>query len=181
MPRRPAPSRLPRPLPILAGALGYAALHLLFTALPHTLTFGERYYLDLRPGIVVPLAAGLLAGPWAGALVGLLGRLGGDLLAGHGLDGPGLVYSALLGLIAGLGRRPRANYRALRPFAAAMLWVVLAAVLAAVAVVLGLQAAVLAQHEWPAAWAVAQSETLSGLVAGLLLMPGVLYAAARPR
>jgi len=156
-----------------ASALTYAALHWLFLVLPHTLPLGG-WYLDLRPDVVAPLAAGLLAGPWAGAVVGGLGRLGGDLLAGVGVDGPGLIYSALLGLIAGLGRVPRANFRTVGPLLWALLWVLIAAVAAGLAVPLLVEAGLLGRYPLAGAWARAISEALSGAVAGLLLMPGVL-------
>ena len=156
-----------------AAALLYAALHWLFLKLPHTLPLGNRY-LDLRPDVLPPLAAGLLAGPWAGAVVGGLGRLGGDLLAGAGLDGPGLIYSGLLGLIAGLGRRPRANFRTVRPLLWALVWVLTATVTAGLAVPLVVEAGLLGRYPLAGAWARAVSEALSGAVAGLLLMPGVL-------
>jgi uncharacterized membrane protein len=148
-------------------------LHWLFLVLPHSLPAGN-WYLDLRPGVVVPLAAGLLAGPGAGVVVGGVGRLGGDLLAGAGVDGPGLIYSALLGLVAGLGRRPRANYRTLAALAWALLWVLIAAIAAGLFVPVLIEATLLGRLALPAAWARAGSEILSGAVAGLLLMPGVL-------
>jgi uncharacterized membrane protein len=160
-----------------AGALLYAALHLLFTALPHTLPAGDGY-LDLRPGIVIPLAAGLLAGPWAGALVGGLGRLVGDLLAGSGVDGAGLVYSALLGLIAGLGIRPRADFRKVGALGWALLWVLIATVSAGLGVTLVIETALLSRLTWAGAWPTAVSEAASGAVAGVLLMPGVLLVAS---
>lgn len=177
MPRKSRPSGL-TVVRLAAAALGYAALHWLFLVLPHSLPAGN-WYLDLRPGVVVPLAAGLLAGPWAGAIVGGLGRLGGDLLAGVGVDGPGLIYSLLLGLVAGLGRRPRANFRTLGALAWAMLWVVAATLAAGLAVPLLIEAGLLGRYAVSAAWDRAGSEVLSGAVAGLLLMPGVLVAVGR--
>jgi hypothetical protein len=157
-----------------AAAVAYAALHLLFSALPHTLPAGE-WYLDLRPQVVAPLAAGLLAGPGAGALVGGLGRLGGDLLAGAGPDAPGLAYSVLLGLIAGLGRKPQANFRILGPLLWALLWAGLAAAAAALAATWVLEAGVLGHNPPAGVWPRALSEVLSGVVAVVLLLPGVLF------
>lgn len=172
MPRNSRPSGLTF-VRLAAAALGYAALHWLFLLLPHSLPAGN-WYLDLRPGVVVPLAAGLLAGPGAGAVVGGVGRLGGDLLAGAGVDGPGLIYSVLLGLVAGLGRRPRANFRTVAALARALLWALIAAAAAGLAVPLVIEAGLLGRLALPAAWVRAGSETLSGAVAGLLLLPGVL-------
>jgi hypothetical protein len=161
------------PVGVGAGAILYSALHLLFSALPHSLPLGD-WYLDLRPGVVIPLAAGLLGGPWAGALVGALGRLGGHLLAGAGPDAVGLVYSALLGLIAGLGHRPRANFRTLGGLGWALLWMLISATVAGLGVTLALEAALLGRYTLSESWARAVSEALSGIVAGVLLLPGVL-------
>jgi len=179
MPRRPRPSR-PSALRIAAAALIYAAAHLLFSALPHTLPAGEGY-LDLRPGVVVPLAAGLLAGPGAGALVGLFGRLAGDLLSGAGLDWAGLVYSALLGLIAGAGYRPRVNFRTLRPMGWALLWVLIATIAAGLLSALVMEVALLNPVAQAGGSTRAASEALSGVVAGLLLMPAILFGVSSVR
>jgi hypothetical protein len=169
-------------LRLAAAAVIYAVLHWVFTALPLTLPVAERWYLALRPGALVPVVAGLLAGPLPGLLVGVSGRLAGDALAGAGISGAGLAYSGLLGLIAGLGRpRERTTYATLRPQAWAALWALLATSLAGLGVTLIVETLLLGQLNTVDGWDRAVSEALSGAASVLLLLPGVLYVAGRAR
>jgi uncharacterized membrane protein len=157
-------------------------LHWLFTALPLTLPFGERWYLALRPGVVVPVAAGLLAGPGAGLAVGALGRLMGDALAGAGVSAAGLIYSGLLGLIAGLGwQRERPAYATIRPQLWAGLWGLLATVLAGLGTTLVVETLVLGQLTAANGWDRGVAEALSGALSAGLLLPSVLFVAGKAR
>jgi hypothetical protein len=167
-------------LSVLGAALIYAVLHWALTALPLTLPLAGRWYLALRPGALVPVVAGLLAGPLGGLLVGLLGRLAGDLLAVAGLNGVGLIYSGLLGLIAGLGwQRQRPAYATLRPQLWAALWGLLAAGLAGLGTTLVVETLLLGQFSTANGWDRAVSEALSGAVSVLLLLPGTLFIAGK--
>jgi len=183
--RRPRPSwpgRLPTVtefVRLFGVALIYAVTHWVLTQLPLTIPVAERYYLNLRPGILVPLLTGLVAGPLPGLAVGVLGRLLGDVLSGAGATAAALVYSGLLGLVAGLGARPDANGRTLRTQARAALWVLLANVAAALASAVLVQTLLLGQFEAATGWDRAVSEGLSGVVSGLLLLPGALYLFGR--
>jgi len=173
---------LSRAISILGAALIYAVLHWIFTALPLTLPVSERLYLAPRPGVVVPVAAGLLAGPWAGLAVGALGRLMGDGLAWAGVSIPGLVYSGLLGLIAGLGwQRARPAYATIRPQLWAGLWALLATVLAGLGTALGVETLLLGRWTAAGGWDRGVTEALSGAVSVLLLLPSVLFVAGKAR
>jgi hypothetical protein len=169
-------------IPVAGAALIYAVLHWIFISLPLTLPVSERLYLALRPGVVVPVAAGLLAGPWAGLAVGALGRLMGDALAGMGVNAAGLIYSGLLGLIAGLGwQRDRPAYATIRPQLWAALWGLLATVLAGLGTTLVVETLLLGQLTAASGWDRGVAEALSGAVSALLLLPSVLYAAGKAR
>jgi hypothetical protein len=63
----------------------------------------------------------------------------------------------------------------------ALLWVLIATVAAGLLTVMVLDVALLGRFAPDIGWARAASEALSGAVAGLLLMPGILYAAAGAR
>jgi hypothetical protein len=171
-----------RIISIIGAALIYAMLHWVFTALPLTLPVGERWYLALRPGVVVPVAAGLLAGPWAGLAVGVLGRLCGDALAGTWISGTGLIHSGLLGLIAGLGwQRDRPAYATIRPQLSAALWALLATVLAGLGTTLVVETLLLGQLTAANGWDRGVAEALSGAVSALLLLPSVLFVVEKAR
>ncbi len=186
-PRRPHRRQRPAwPVPTVteftrvAGvALIYGVAQWVFNLLPLTLPVAERYYLSLRPQILVPLLAGLVGGPVAGLLVGVLGRLLGDVLSGVGATGAALIYSGLLGLVAGLGARPADNARTLRTQGRAALWVLLANLVAALTSALLVQTLLLGQFTAAAGWDRALSEMLSGVVSSLLLLPAGLFVFGR--
>ena len=193
MPRqRPAAPRRPgrAPLPLspfsvpgfvrLAGlVLLYAALHLVFALLPLTIPLGGGVDFNVRPGVLVPLLAGLLLGPGVGLGVGALGRLLADGLTGTPTLA-GVLYSGLLGLSVGLaGRRPEDDGRTLRTLGRVALWVLLSCAAAAVPAAL-----------WPAPPADPTatlppfgirlfSEFLSGAISALLLLPAALVLFVR--
>ncbi len=160
----------------------YAVTHWVLTQVPLTLPVVERYYLSVRPGVLVPLLAGLVLGPRPGLLVGVLGRLLGDVLGGGGVTAAGLLYSGLLGLVAGYGRHPDDNGRTLRTQGRAALWVLLANAAAALVSVLLVQTVWLGQFDLPAGWDRTLSEFFSGVVSAGLLLPAALYVfGRRPR
>jgi uncharacterized membrane protein len=117
----------------IAAALIHAALHLAFTGVPLSLPLRGGIEFQVAPGLVVPLFMGLAAGPVAGLWVGLAGRLMGDVLAGTGVNLVGLIYSGVLGAVAGLGCRRVGGFRTVPGLVRAELWVLLAAVAAALA------------------------------------------------
>lgn len=187
MPRpRRAPARAaPAPFSVLvfvrlaALTLLYAAVHLVFALLPLNLPLAGGAGFEVRPGVLVPLLAGLLLGPGAGLGVGALGRLLGDALTG-GPTLAGVLYSGLLGAVMGLaGRRPEDDGRTLRTLGRVALWVGLACAVAAVPAAL-----------WPAPPADPTatlppfgirllSEFLSGAISALLLLPAGLVLFVR--
>ncbi len=193
--RSPRSSRRPRPTQPQHGpptitefvrvaglVLIYGVTHWVLTQVPLTLPVVERYYLSVRPGVLVPLLAGLVLGPGPGLLVGVVGRLLGDVLAGGGVTAAGVIYSGLLGLVAGLGRRPDDNARTLRTQGRAALWVLLANGAAALASALLVQTLLLGQLDLPTGWDRTISEFLSGVVSAGLLLPAALYLfGRRPR
>ena len=156
-----------------AAALIFAALHLVFTAVPLSIPLPAGLTFQLAPALVVPLFMGLIAGPVAGLWVGLAGRLLGDVAVGVGLNGIGLLYTGVLGAVAGLGHRPSARFRTVAGLLRAGLWVLLAALAAAVAT--GLAHYLTTAPRDPAA---AVDEALSALVTaavtGWLLLPALL-------
>lgn len=186
---RPRPARPQSGPPTVAEfvrvaglTLLYGVIHWVCVLVPLTLPLAERYNLNVRPGVLVPLLVGVVAGPGAGLLVGVLGRLLGDVLAGTGVTGAALLYSGLLGLVAGLGRRPDDNGRTLRTQGRAALWVLLANAAAALASALLVQTLLLGQFALPAGWDQTVSEFLSGVVSALLLLPAALFFfGPRPR
>jgi hypothetical protein len=169
-----------------AAALIYAALHLIFAVLPsNTLPLRPGLTLTLQPGVVVPIFMGLTAGPVAGLWVGLAGRLLGDVLAGKGFDGFGLLYSGLLGLIAGLGFGRLAGFRTLRDLVSAVAWITLACIGASLVTTLLAQTLIAGAVQGHLALATGIDQTLSGVVSGevnvLLLIPTALYVWGRGR
>jgi len=99
----------------VAASLIYATIHFLFVGLPiGAVPVSAHLALSVEPDIIVPVFMGLTAGPLAGLLVGLGGRFLGDLLAGLGVAGFGLMLSAVAGLAAGLGYQRLTGYRTLR-------------------------------------------------------------------
>ena len=156
-----------------AAALIFAAIHLLFAAVPLSLPLGNGLSFQVAPGLVVPLFMGLIGGPVAGLWVGLAGRFLGDLLAGAGVNGVGLLYTGVLGLIAGLGYRRPGRYRTLRGLLRAGLWVFLAAAGAGLAGGLANYLS-LPAHDAAAAINEALSSAITAVLTGWLLLPALL-------
>ena len=178
---QPGPPTITEFVRVAGLVLIYGVTHWVLTQVPLTLPVVERYYLSVRPGVLVPLLAGLVLGPGPGLMVGVVGRLLGEVLAGD-VAAAGLVYSGLLGLVAGLGRRPDDNARTLRTQGRAALWVLLASAAAALASALLVQTLLLGQFDLPTGWDRTISEFLSGLVSAGLLLPAALYLfGRRPR
>ena len=124
----------------VAAGLIYATIHFLFTGLPiDAVPINAHLVLSVQPATVVPVFIGLTAGPLGGLLVGLGGRFLGDLLAGKGVDGFGLMFSGVLGLAAGLGYRRLTGYRNLGQVLMAFAYGLLAGAAASLASVLLLQ------------------------------------------
>jgi hypothetical protein len=182
---------MPRPssrdVVIYSGAaLIYAALYLIFALVPSTtLPLRPGVTLTLQPGVVVPIFMGLTGGPVAGLWVGLAGRLLGDVLAGKGLDAFGLLYSGLLGLIAGLGFGRLASFRTLRDLMSAGAWITLACIGASLLTTLLVQTLLAGMIEGHLALASGIDQTLSGMLSGevnaVLLLPTALYVWGRGR
>ena len=168
------------------AALIYAALYLIFALVPSTtLPLRPGVTLTLQPGVVVPIFMGLTAGPVAGLWVGLAGRLLGDVLAGKGLDGIGLLYSGLLGLIAGLGFGRLAGFRTLRDLVSAVARITLACIGASLLTTLLVQTLIAGAVQGHVALASGINQTLSGMLSGevnaVLLLPTALYVWGRQR
>ncbi|MEP7355811.1 MAG: ECF transporter S component [Anaerolineales bacterium] len=179
MPTRPGSSRFVAPVTsrqvvvYTAGALVYAALNVAFAAVPLSLPLGNGITFQVAPGLVVPLFMGLVAGPVAGLWVGLAGRLLGDALAGAGFNAVGLLYSGVLGAVAGLGFRRAGAFRTLPGLLRAELWVLLAA--AAAALVGGLaNYLTISPHDMAAAIDQGLSSLVTAGLTGGLLLPMVL-------
>jgi ECF-type riboflavin transporter S component len=156
-----------------AAALIYAAVHLVFTEVPLNLPLRDGIAFQVAPALVVPLFMGLIAGPVAGLWVGLAGRLLGDVLAGAGVNGVGLLYTGLLGAVAGLGFRRAAGFRTLPGLLRAELWVLLAALAAAFAAGLANYLTV-APHDLAAAINQGLSALVTASLTGWLLLPALL-------
>ena len=166
----------------VAGALIYATLHFFFAGLPlSNLPLNGGLSLSIQPAVVVPIFVGLTAGPVGGVLVGLGGRLLGDLLAGQGLNGYGLIYSALLGLVAGLGHRRLGGFRNLGHVLIAFVSVVLACLAASLVSTLLGQTLIWRELTWAAGVNQTLSQTLGSAVIALLLISAPLYVWGRTK
>jgi hypothetical protein len=157
----------------VAAALIHAALHVAFTGLPLSLPLRAGITFQVAPGLVAPLFMGLIAGPVAGLWVGLAGRLVGDVLAGTGLNGVGLLYSGVLGAVAGLGFRRAGGFRTLGGLLLAELWVLLAALVAAL-VGGAANYATVPPHDLAEAINLALSAFVTAGLTGWLLLPALL-------
>ncbi len=163
-----------------AAALIYAALLFFFAGLPLSkLPLNASLSLSIQPAVVVPIFVGLTAGPVGGMLVGLAGRLVGDLFAGQGLNGFGLLYSGLLGLVAGLGYGRLGGFRTLRQELIAFGWVVLACLAASLASTLLVQTLIWRDLSWTVGVNQTVSQWLSGAIIALLLISAPLYVWGR--
>jgi uncharacterized membrane protein len=165
---------------VVAAVLIFATIYFLFAALPISavpITSGVGF--TIQPAVVVPIFVGLAAGPLMGALVGLAGRLLGDLLAGQGVSGYGLVYTGLLGLVAGFGYGRLGGYRTLRQVAIAFAWAWLACAVASVASVLLLQTLIWRQATLADGLNKTVSQILSGGIMATLLISTPLWVWGR--
>ena len=166
----------------VAAALIYATIHFLFAGLPISgVPLNSSLSLSIQPAVIVPIFVGLTAGPLGGALVGLAGRFLGDLLAGQGVNGFGLVYSGVLGLVAGLGYRHLTGFRNLRHVLIAFACALLACAAASLASVLLLQTLIWRDVTLVDGLSKTLSQMLSGAIMVVLLISTPLYVWGRTR
>jgi len=85
---------------MIFSAIG-AALYAAVSLLPNPIDLPGLHNLNFRPGVVVPVLAGILLGPFAGFFVGAAGTLAADGLT-FGFSWNWAVGNGLIGLIAGL-------------------------------------------------------------------------------
>jgi len=160
---------------VVAAALIDATLHFIFAGLPLSSMPINGVTLSVQPAVVVPIFMGLTAGPLVGGLVGLAGRFLGDLLAGQGINGFGLLYSAVLGLVAGLGYRRLNGFRNLGQVALAFGCAVLACAAASLASVLLAQTLLWRSLALSDGLNSTLSQFLSGAIITLLLVSTPLF------
>jgi uncharacterized membrane protein len=164
----------------VAASLIYATLYFLFAGLPiSAVPITNSVGLSIQPAVIVPIFVGLAAGPLVGALVGLAGRLLGDLLAGQGVNGFGLVYTGVLGLVAGFGYGRLTGFRNLRHVFIAFGWAWLACATASLASVLLLQTLVWRDVTLVDGLNKTLSQILSGGLMAALLISTPLYVWGR--
>ncbi len=164
----------------VAAALIDATIHFLFAGLPISLVpLNTSLSLSIQPAVIVPIFVGLTTGPLEGALVGLAGRFLGDLLAGQGVDGFGLVYSGVVGLAAGLGYRRLTGFRNLRHVLIAFACALLACAVASLASVLLLQTLIWRELPLVAGLNQTLSQFLSSAIMVVLLISTPLYVWGR--
>ena len=161
---------------VVAAALIDATIHFLFAGLPISLVpLNASLALSIQPAVIVPIFVGLTAGPLPGALVGLAGRLLGDVLAGQGVNGFGLVYSGVVGLVAGLGYRRLTGYRNLRQVLLAWACALLACAVASLAALLLLQTLLWRARPVAAGLNQTLAQFLSSAIMVVLLISTPLY------
>ncbi|TMF59653.1 MAG: hypothetical protein E6I16_08880 [Chloroflexi bacterium] len=88
-----------------------AALYTAVSLLPNPIDLPGLHNLNFRPGVVVPVLAGILLGPIAGFAVGAAGTLVADGLT-FGISWNWAIGNGLIGLIAGLVPAARLASRA---------------------------------------------------------------------
>ena len=166
----------------VAASLIYAATRFLFAGLPiDAVPINAHLALSVQPDIIVPVFMGLTAGPLAGLLVGLSGRFLGDLLAGLGVDGFGLMLSAVLGLAAGLGYGRLTGYRTLVQVLIAFAFGLLACAAASLVSVLLLQTFIWRQFSLVDGLYRSLSQFLSSGIMVVLLISTPLFVWGRNR
>jgi len=107
--------------------------------------------------------------------VGLVGRFLGDLLGGQGLNGYSLLYSATLGLVAGLGYRRLTGFRNLRQLGLALGATLLACVLASLFATLLVETLIAHNIAFAAGLNQTLSQIVSGAIIALLLISTPLF------
>jgi uncharacterized membrane protein len=166
----------------VAATLIDAALHFFFAGLPlSSVPLDGGMAVSIQPSVVVPIFVGLTAGPLGGALVGLAGRFLGDLLAGQGINGFGLIYSGVLGLAAGLGYRRLSGYSTLRHVLIALGCTALACVAASLVATLLVQTFVWRDLTLTAGLNRTLSQIVSSGIMALLLISTPLYVWGRTK
>ena len=119
-----------------------AALYTAVSLLPNPIDLPGLHNLNFRPGVVVPVLAGILLGPIAGFAVGAAGTLVADGLT-FGISWNWAIGNGLIGLIAGLVPAARLASRAR--------WrsIGVATVISALAIILGIGFALLVANLTP--------------------------------
>ena len=163
-------------LPIIVGALLYGALTVPF----NTFETGYAWGIIVKPTIVIPIIFGIVFGPFAGFVVGLIGNIFSDFVSYGGVFWNWEIANGLLGAIPGIAylAMSRSQWAKARGLA-------MAAVLAIVASVVGVGFATMTDYIFntgasPVGSALAEFYLVAGSYAvnGAILTPLVLYAYA---
>jgi energy-coupling factor transport system substrate-specific component len=152
-----------------AGALIYAVLYWVFKAFPIPLPFNQEIF--IRPSVLVPLFMGLMFGPLVGGVTGVVGHVVGDLLVAAGFNLWWALGSGLMGFIPGLSLYFIREYKTIRDYALAELFVALGVWGGSAMGALVGDALILRQSDFAAGTSKFVSEGLTGSINGLLLMP----------